>query len=172
MKAFPNDSLVNGFPRFAADESEFADRTRIERALQDRQDRQSDRDLALALFSAQRGNAVADMLAADPDRIAATQASVEQNVAAIPALACQSAIACRRLDIGLGPFRKPGPFLAFWILRIEARVDRYMLRRSCPPEQATHGIEVVAGLRWCMSADRYRETRRRCGASPHLVGRA
>ncbi|MGB9219461.1 MAG: hypothetical protein WCC42_30100, partial [Pseudolabrys sp.] len=32
------------------------------------------------------------------------------------------------------------------------RVNRYMLRRLCPPEEATHGVEVIAGLRWRMSA--------------------
>ena len=71
LKAVAERLLAERLAARAANEGELANRAGIKRALQDGQDRNRHDHFALALLGAQRGNALAHMLASEPDGIAA-----------------------------------------------------------------------------------------------------
>ena len=111
------------FAILAADERKLSGRPRIKCPLQNRQDRDANNHLATTLFRPQGGNAIAHMLATEPDSVATTEAGVEQHIAPDSFLSAYRPSLVVGGSIGFGPHREARTFFALRVLHTKRRID-------------------------------------------------
>jgi hypothetical protein len=83
---------------------------------------------------ADRADAILDVLASQPNRVAASQTGIEQNVEPNSLLGSYGPFGLIPRNIFLGPSRKSGAFLPRRIAHPGSRVDRDVTGLKSPPE--------------------------------------
>jgi len=146
-KLIPKRALVERMTVRANDESKIAAGADAQRFSEHWQDRQ--RHLGVGLFSLDRRDAIADMLAPELHCVAATKAGVQQHVEPHSLSRANRPVALVGVDLLFGPDWDARVFWPSWIGDAGSGVGLDELRICSPPKYPAHRFEKMPRLSGC-----------------------